>query len=67
MNKIIIENNILKEVDNEVFSVHANQITIKKNGEYTIEYQNCSSLSCEFKIRIRIISNVYQATNATFL
>ena len=37
MNKIIIENNILKEVDNEVFSVHANQITIKKNGEYTIE------------------------------
>ena len=55
MNKIIIENNILKEVDNEVFSVHSNQITIKKSGEYTIEYQNCSSLSCEFKI----LKNIY--------
>ena len=59
MNKIIIENNILKEVDNEVFSVHANQITIKKNGEYTIEYQNCSSLSCEFKIRKNIYAKIF--------
>lgn len=59
MNKIIIENNILKEVDNEVFSVHSNQITIKKNGEYTIEYQNCSSLSCEFKILKNIYAKIF--------
>lgn len=59
MNKIIIENNILKEVDNEVFSVHSNQITIKKSGEYTIEYQNCSSLSCEFKILKNIYAKIF--------
>ena len=50
MNKIIIKNNVLEEIDNEVFSIKNCEIIIKKSGEYVIEYQDCSLVNCFIKI-----------------
>ena len=42
MNKILIENNIIK-TDSQDVIINKNRITFKKSGEYLIEYLNCES------------------------
>lgn len=59
MNKIIIKNNLLEEIENEVFSIHDHEIMIKKSGDYVIEYQDCSLVACEIKILKNIVAKVF--------
>ena len=59
MNKIIIKNNVLEEIDNEVFSIKNCEIIIKKSGEYVIEYQDCSWVNCFIKILKNIVAKIF--------
>ena len=59
MNKIIIKNNVLEEIDNEVFSIKNCEIIIKKSGEYVIEYQDCSLVACEIKILKNSVAKIF--------
>ena len=59
MNKIIIRNNCLEEVDNEVFCYKNNKIIIKKSDEYVIEYVDCSCVSLEMIVSPSVVAKVF--------
>ena len=55
MNNILVINNTIEEYENEFVVINNNNITFKKNCDYSIYYENCTNIN----ININILDNVY--------
>jgi len=55
MNNILVINNEIKDYENEYLSIVNNNITFKKNCDYSIYYENCNNVN----ISINLLDNVY--------
>lgn len=58
-NRIIIENNILEDIDNEVFLIKDKTITFKKSGNYVIEYVNSTSIELNLIVKDNLLVNLF--------
>ena len=55
MNNILVINNTIEEYENEFVVINNNNITFKKNCDYSIYYENCTNIN----INMNILDNVY--------
>lgn len=54
MREIIIDNNLIRDYEDESLLIKDNNIIFKKNGDYTLEYKNSDSIT----LNIEVLDNV---------
>jgi len=60
MNKIIVSKDKLANLENNNITIHNNEITIKKSGEYTIEYQDCTNVCLKINLNSNIMIKLFE-------